>query len=178
MFCAEKGIVRSGSNANDHYFRGFHQRSHFLAFLQAHFAHRICGDNGRNVLPADRNTHLRHQATHLYVRYPTNQLITPADTPKIVSPLRNICAARFALQKPVHFFFRHAVMAAGRLHCFNFALVDPLLQRGVTDSEYLRRFTRREQFRRFHPRCTHIPRMLVLKACSCQFKPAKIPMRW
>jgi hypothetical protein len=156
IFCGKRGLKKRGSNANDHHFRGFHKRGYFLAFLETHFAHRICGDNGRNVLPADRNTHLRHQAAQLHIRHSSNQLIAPADTPKIVSPLRDIRASRFAIQKPVHFFFWHAVMAAGCLHRLDFALVDPLLQRRIADSEHLRRFTRREQFRWFHPRCTHI----------------------
>src|SRR5580700_3062233 len=47
-------------------------------------------------------------------------------------------------------------MAASRLHCFDFALIDPLLQRRIADSEHLGRFTRREQFRGFHTRSAHI----------------------
>src|SRR5438045_61945 len=109
--------------ANNHDFGGLNQRSRGVADLQLHFLNCIGGDDRRNLLPADRKLHLRHQPAGLDLHHSANQLVASADMPEVAPA----CRARLltqAMQKLVYFALRDAVMAAGRANASYLSLVD------------------------------------------------------
>jgi hypothetical protein len=112
---------------DDHDLGGLDQRRGGIADFQAQFSHRIRGNYRSDVLPANRQPDLRHQAVDLDFRDPADQLIPAADPPVIVAPFAHRAARGLHMQKLVQFRLRNSVMPASRLDRPNLFLVDPLL---------------------------------------------------
>lgn len=125
-------------NAENHHFGGFDKGGDRLALLQSHFASRIGGDDGGDVLAADGKAHLRHQALDFDARHPADQLIAAGDAPEIRAPPGHVTGLGGAVEIFVELRFRDAMVAASGSNRLQFAFVDPLLKRGVADSQDLR----------------------------------------
>jgi hypothetical protein len=131
---------------NNHDFCGLDQSGDGLAIFQAHFANRIGGYDRRDSLAADRHGDLGDQAVNLYAGHPADELVAPADSPEVRPSVGNVSALAGSIQKSVHFPLGNAVVPSGSLHAANFLLIDPLLERGITDSKHLGCFPWSEEF--------------------------------
>src|ERR1019366_8618267 len=138
-------VRRRNSNAHDHDFRGFNESGGSLALFEVHLARGVRRNNGRNALPADRKFHLRQQSAVAHFDDPADQLISPADAAKAPAPGQHVFFLH-ARQKPLNFRSGNAVMASGGLHAAQLFLVDPLLERGIADSQRARGVAGVEQF--------------------------------
>jgi hypothetical protein len=67
------------SDADDHYFRGFHQGGGGLAFAELHLAGGVGRDDGCDPLIADFQDHLGEKAGYLYLNNFADELIAAAD---------------------------------------------------------------------------------------------------
>jgi len=138
-------IGGENSGLDNHYFGGFYEGGHGLAFLQTHFAYRIGRDNRCDVLPADGEAYLSHQPAHFDIGDAPDQLVPAADPAKIGAPSRDISSFRRPIEETVDFLFRNPMVAACRLDGADLPLVDPLLQRGIADAQHLGSLTRRKE---------------------------------
>jgi len=105
--------------------------------LKAHFSNGVGRYGRRDVLPAYRQGHLRHQAADPEVRHPPDQLVAAADRAEIGPALAYVSALRDTVEELVDFFFGNSMVAAGGPDRRELLLVDPLLQSGVANPEYL-----------------------------------------
>src|SRR2546425_10918957 len=125
-----------GLNGKDHDLGGFDQRRRRLPNLEAHFADRISGDDRCNLLPANRELHLRQQTFFADLDHPAHELIAPADAAEAAPPFgANLLSP--AMQIAIEFMARNTVMSAGRTHAAQLALVDPLLESGIAHAQNL-----------------------------------------
>ena len=115
-----------------------------MALLEAHFTDSVGGDNGRNMLAADREIYLSHESTYFDVGNAPNELVPAAYPPEIGTTLCNVAVFCRLIEEPVDFFLWDAMVSASSLHRSDFPLVDPLFQRWIADAQHLRGFTRRE----------------------------------
>src|SRR5271157_1187580 len=130
------------SNAEDHYFGGFDEGGGAFAGLQAHLLGGIGRDEGGDVLLADGQRDLRQESAELDGDDAADELVAPADFAEIAAPRGDIAALQFLRDQAVDLRFRDAMVAAGRLGAFDLAVIDPLLQRGITDAENAGGFAR------------------------------------
>jgi len=135
-------LQRPNLSAEDHYFRGLYERSGGVANPEAHFIDGVGGDDCSDGLPADGKRDLRHESVGFDLRDAPNKLVAPADAAEGLAAFGNRTSFGFAIQELVNFWLRYAVVASGGLHGVNLAFVNPLFQRGVTDTEDLGRFAR------------------------------------
>ncbi len=98
--------------AQDHNFCGFNQGGGGLTFFQAHFAGGVGGDNCRDVLAADGESHLCQQAFDFEVDDAAYELISSADVAELGPALRCKILARSAIKMTVKFTFRNAMVSA------------------------------------------------------------------
>src|SRR5450432_103255 len=105
-----------------------------LAGFKTHFLRGVGGDDGVDVLLADRECDLSEQATEFDRQYAPDQLITPADLAEITAAAANVPAFELFRNEAVDFAFRNAVVPSRSLGGFNFVVVDPLLKRGIADA--------------------------------------------
>jgi len=124
-----------GSDAQDHHFGGLDQGRSDLALLQAKFAHSIGSYDRGDLLPADGQSHLRHDSFYFDVNDTTDQLIAGADSPELSPSLRQGDPSNRYVQMLVEFTFRYAVMPALCRNGMKFSRVNPALQSGITNSE-------------------------------------------
>ena len=78
---------------------------------------------------------MRQQSAELDGDDAANQLVAAADFAEIAAARGDVTALQFCWDQAVDLRFGHAVMSAGRLGAFNFAVINPLFQRGVADAE-------------------------------------------
>ena len=97
------------------------------------------------MLFADGQGDLGKQAAIFYGDHTANQLISPADFAVIRAARADIAALQRFGNESIDFGFRDAVMAAGSLRGFNLAVIDPLLQCGIADTENIRGFAGRQK---------------------------------
>jgi hypothetical protein len=133
-----------GLRPDDHYFCRFDQGCCGFSDFQAHLTYCVGRDNRSDVLAADGESYLGHQSADLYLDHAAHQLIAAADFAEIGSALAHFTPACLLMEKPIQLFFWNPVMATGGCHRSDLALVNPLLQRRVTDPEDLSGFARRE----------------------------------
>src|SRR5580692_10428253 len=77
----------ASSHTKDHYFGGFHQCRGALAGFEAHFAGRVRGDDGGDVLFADVHGDLCEQSAEFDARDAPDQLVPAADFAKVATAL-------------------------------------------------------------------------------------------
>src|SRR4029077_18721505 len=135
----------SYSNTQNHHFGGFDQRGSPPASLETHLLCSIGGDDGSDVLFADRQSDLSEQAAVLDVHNPADQLVAAADSAEIAAPSRDVAALESLGYEPVDFTFRNAMMTARRFRGADLAVVNPLLQRGITDAQDVCGFAGRQK---------------------------------
>lgn len=82
------------SYPQDHDLGGFDQGSRSLAWLEIHFAGRTRGDDGGDLLIADGNLDLRHQAADADAVDSAYELISPAHAAGYQSPFGSILSRR------------------------------------------------------------------------------------
>src|SRR6266403_1586058 len=133
------------SNPQNHYLGRFHESRCSLPDFQPHLFGRIGGDDGRDVLLANRHPNLRQQAAVLHFQNAPNQLIAPADLAEIATPCFDTAAFQFFRDHAVDLTLWNAMMPARRLHGLELSVVDPLLQGGIADAQNICRFSRRQQ---------------------------------
>src|SRR5882757_7070894 len=132
------------SYAEDHDFGRFDQRGGALSRLKPEFLRGIGGNDGGNVLLADRQRDLGQQAAKFDGHDAPDQLVSPADLPQIATPSLDVAALQLPREQAIDFAFRDAVVPAGGFYRLEFAAVNPLLQGGVADAQNIRRFSRRQ----------------------------------
>src|SRR5436190_5085595 len=134
-----------GLNSKDHDLGGFDQRRRRLADFEAHFANCVGGNDRGDLLPANRELHLRQQTFFADLDHPAHELIAPADAAEAAPPFgANLLSP--AMQIAIEFMARNTVMSAGRTHAAQLALVDPLLESGIAHAQNLGRLARMKQF--------------------------------
>src|SRR5579859_1015519 len=119
-------------HADDNHFGGLDQRGGRLALFQIHFAHRAGSDQRSNQLSSYRQSHLSYETADAHVDDAAHELVAPADALVSDPPLVLVMAAS-AVEQAVNLRLRDAVMSPGRLHRAELAMVDPLLDRRITD---------------------------------------------
>src|SRR6266571_3747784 len=134
------------SHPENHHFRGFDECGRAVTRFQAQLFCGIGGDNGSDVLLADRQRHLGEQSAELERDDAPNQLVSTANLAEVQAPCREIAPFQLFWNEPVDFAFRHAMVPTRSLHGLEFAVVDPLLQCGIADAENVRRLARRQEF--------------------------------
>jgi hypothetical protein len=87
------------------------------------------------VLFADGESDLREEAAVFDGGDAANELVASADFAEIAAAGGGFASVEGCGNEAVDFGFGDAVVAAGGLGGFEFAAVDPLLQRGVADAE-------------------------------------------
>jgi hypothetical protein len=117
------------SDSQNHDFRGFDEGGSFLTGLESHLARRPGGDDRCDLLAADGDFDLRHQAADANGLDSSNQLVPSADSASSLLAFLLRFASRSEKQA-VKFALRDAVMPSGRLHTLNFVFVNPLLDGG------------------------------------------------
>src|ERR1700680_814662 len=142
-------VGRRNLDTYDHDFGGFNEGRRGLAFFQAHFACRIRRDDRRNALSANRKFYLGQQTAVAHFEDTADQLISTADKPKPATrgPRVSFIGAR---QKSLDFRRGNAVVPSGRLDAAQLLFVNPLLERGIADSQRACGVARVEQFVRAH----------------------------
>src|SRR5215467_525921 len=120
--------------ADNHHLRRFDKRCSDIALLQAHLGDGVGGDDTGDHLTGNRQPNLRHQSIHLDLEHSAHQLVAAADLAKAL-PALGTGFDLAAGNKPGQLGFRNAMVAAGRGYCAQLARIDPLLQRGITDSQ-------------------------------------------
>src|ERR1700756_4547796 len=111
------------SHPQNHHFRGLDQCRRPFAGLQPHFLCRVSGDDGSDVLLANRQRHLRKNPAVLDGHHAPNQLIAPTDFAELATPQSDLTALQLLRDQPVDFAFRHAVMSARRLRGLYFPAI-------------------------------------------------------
>lgn len=124
------------SRAQDHDFSGFDEGSGDLSLFQPEFADSIRRNHGGDLLAADRQRDLGHDAVHFNVNDAPDQLIACADSSKLGATLGQGHALIGKVKVLVQFTLRNPVMAALSLNRPDFSGVDPSLESGITDPEY------------------------------------------
>jgi hypothetical protein len=131
-------VTRQRSDARDHHFGGFHQCGGNLTFAKLHFAHSIGGNNRGNPLCTKRRADLEddfgEQPADLHLLNRTDQLIAAAD---VAEALARGCAGRCCSGREIAFErgLGNAVVASGGFDRSQLAGENPLLDRGITDSD-------------------------------------------
>src|SRR5260370_32337014 len=97
------------------------------------------------MLLPDRQGDLRKQPAELDSHDAPDQLVAPADLPKIYTPRFDVPVVQLFGKQAVDLALRHAMMPAGRLHRLDLSVVDPLLQCRVADAEDVGGFPRRQE---------------------------------
>src|ERR1700676_3294021 len=113
------------SSAQNHYFGRFYERRGLVSYFEPHLAHRVGRHDGRNVLAADRKTHLRNQPADLDIRHPPDQLVAATNIAKAGSLCCYLTFVTCAVKEFVELALGNTVMTARRLNSSNLALVDP-----------------------------------------------------
>jgi hypothetical protein len=113
--------------------------------FQPEFAHGIRRDHGGDLLAADGECDLGHNAFHLDVHDAADQLIARADSSKLGATLGKRRPLFGKVEVFVQFAFRNPVMPALSFDRLDFSRVDPSLQRGITDAEYFGRVAKLHQ---------------------------------
>ncbi len=119
-------------HANDHNFGGLDEGCGSLSFFKLHFAYGAGRNQRSDQLPSHRESDLSNQAAHTDVDDTADQLIAAADALVGHAALAFIVAAR-AVKQSVNFGLRDPVVASGRLHGSELAVIDPLLDGWVAD---------------------------------------------
>src|ERR1700687_3108399 len=142
-------VGRRNLNAYDHDLGGFNEGRRGLAFFQAHFACRIRRNDRRNALSANRKFYLGQQTAVAHFEEPADQLISTADKPEPATrgPSVFFIGAR---QKSLDFRRGNAMVPSGRLDAAQLLFVNPLLERGIADSQRACGVARVKQFLRAH----------------------------
>jgi hypothetical protein len=125
------------SRAQDHDFGGLDEGRSDLSLFQAELADSIRRNYRGDLLAADRQCDLGHDAIHLDVNDAADQLITRADSSKLGAALRQGHPLFSKVEVLVQFAFRNPVMPALSLDRPDCSRVDPSLERRVTDAENL-----------------------------------------
>src|SRR5580704_18792277 len=122
------------SNTQNHHFGSLYQSSRSLARLELHFARGPSRNNRSNLLAANRNRYLRHQAADANRIDSSHQLVpsTYAADHQLAFFLRFPSGSE---KQPVHFAFRNAVMSPRRPNAANLLLINPLLDGGKADPQ-------------------------------------------
>ena len=71
----------------------------------------------------------------LQCNHAANQLIASADFTEMQAPRGQVAPLEFLRNQPVDFALWNTVVPAGRLHGLDFAVVNPLLERGIADAQ-------------------------------------------
>jgi len=142
----------AGLGTDDHDFGGFDQRGGGLANFQAHLAHCVRCNDGRDVLTTDGQRYLGHQPADLDFGDAARELVAPADPAEIRPPLVDGRPFPGSVEEFIDLLFGNAVMAARGLDGLDLALVDPLFERRIADAQDLGCFARREKFHVIHRR--------------------------
>jgi hypothetical protein len=135
----------TGSGPDDHYFGGLDESRNRVAYLQAHLANGICGDDGGDVLAPDRETHLSEQPVNRDLGDTPDKLIPSANSAEVLAALADCTSARSYMKELVEFGLGNPVMATRCLYRPEFFLVDPLFYRRVAYTENLCGVASREQ---------------------------------
>src|SRR5208337_305444 len=143
--CSWAGEHARRSDAENHHFGGFDERGGAFAGLQTHFFGGIRGDDRGDVLLTDSQGNLCQESAEFDGHNAPDKLVAPADFAKIAAPRGDIPAFQLLGNQPVNLRFRDAMVPAGRFGSLDFAVIDPLLQRGIADAEYIGGFTRRQE---------------------------------
>src|ERR1700739_691811 len=114
------------SPPQNHHFGGLDQCRRPFAGLQPHFLGCVSGNDGSDVLLANRQRHLRKNPAVLDGHHAPNQLIAPTDFAKLAAPQSDLTALQFLWNQPVDFAFRHAVMSSWCLRGLYFPAINPL----------------------------------------------------
>ena len=123
------------SHPQNHYFRCLDQRGGAFAGFEAHFPSGIGGDERCDVLFADPQSDLSEQTVILDGDDAADELIAAADFAEIATASGECAAFEFLGDEAIDFAFRDAMVPAGSFGCFEFAMVDPLLEGGIADAE-------------------------------------------
>jgi len=97
------------------------------------------------VLVTDGQGDLRKKTAELDGNHTTEQLVAAADLAELAATKGDVAAFKLRGKHSVNFAFGDAMVPAGRLGGFDFAPVDPLLERGVTNAKDIGGFTRSEE---------------------------------
>lgn len=172
-----RGPFERQSDFYNHDFCGFDEGRCFIAAFQAHLARRVGGDDGSDVLAANGQADLRHQAVNLHLGDAAHELVAPGDASKSGPAFDGLFPLRCAIQISIDFFFGNPVMATSRADRSDFSVVDPLLQGGIADAENLRRLARRKQFSRIrHFEYSRFPQPeLGIVGRHCKEPPMPLP---
>src|SRR5215469_23493 len=110
------------------------------------------------VLLTNGEGDLGEKTTNLDVDDAPDELIASTDAAESAAPLFNGAGRSDAGQQAIHFHFRYAVMPTGGLSALELALIDPLLQRGIADSQHLSSISRGVELRHKRSSSTSIPK--------------------
>jgi len=142
--CPLRGRKRE-SDTEHHDFGGFDEGGNRLAFFEAQLAGRVRGDDGGDDLAADGETNLGKEALDFEIDDTSDELVASADGAHHLAfggfgPLRFV-------EERVQFGLRDAVVTARGFDGFEFAAINPLLDRGIGDAEPHGGFARSEERR-------------------------------
>src|SRR5260370_383618 len=113
------------SHRKDHDFSGFNERGRRLAHFEAHFTDGIGGNDGRNLLPANRKLHLGEQAFFADLNHATHKLVAAADAAE-AAPALGADLFSTAMKIAIKFMAGNPVVPAGCAHAAQLAVIDPL----------------------------------------------------
>ena len=94
------------------------------------------------MLFADGQSDLGQQSAVFDVHNAADQLVAAADLAEIAAARGQVAALELFGNKAVNFALGHPVVAAGGLGGADFAVVDPLFERGIADAQDAGGFTR------------------------------------
>src|SRR5258708_28563109 len=103
------------------------------------------GNDGGNVLLADRQSDLREQPAEFNRHHTSDQLVAPADLAKISPPRFNVSVTQLFRKQAVDIALRHAMVASRCFYRLDLSVIDPLFQVGIADAENVGGFPGRQE---------------------------------
>src|ERR671924_621599 len=120
---------------HDHDFRRLNERSRGLSDFQTHLAHRVGGNNRRDLLPANGEPDLRHQPFDADFGHAAYQLVATADAAEALPPFWSRLDT-LAVEKPVEFGAGYPMVSSCGFYTAKLAVIDPLFQGGIAHTQH------------------------------------------